>query len=690
MTSRATRRPAHSYLAVSATAFAIVAWFATSSAAQTVLDPITTTPSATETSITMGGAPVSFVRWRPEEPTLTYDTLAPSRERRDALKAEGALYAEPAYTVRLHIRTDGTLEETVVRSRLFLTQSGTESDGEFRLSMVPSLDVMDIAEAYTLLPNGDRVDVDANDIAVEVNGNTPLRTETVDVVVPYPSLREEAISVLVTRTVHKTDHEPIPWARLYHPRGLAPRESVEFEITWEDDALQPAVETDLAGLSCSEPEERRIVCTADSIAAYPRDPNLSYADALPVLVVAEPTTWPELAAAVSELIDGAHDDGEAVKETVSEFAGAVLRARSAGAPGARLGANLVERLHEFLSQDIRHLPRPPGAGGIAPRPASVTLAQRGGDAKDKAALFVDMAREAGLRSHAVLTSTTRRDPDKLLVPALVWFDQMVACAAQPGVFEHCVDLSNPAAAMGTNPGALNGGIRLDLVEDATEPDTFTRTRYDRNVAVTSSRLMTNQGRFVDRERRQFAGNYASEMRADLREQDKATREANLLRAYQIHVDATMEPTFRVSGLDDVADAVVIESRASRAEAFDPATPISYAKPEPWLAHELTDLQSGNQYHDYDFDGFRLLGRSSVELPPGHRLVSTGATIDFQSDFGSMSRSYTTEDSQVRVETIVDLPAARIPKDQLADFNRFLNVILANAVIRFDTAATPPE
>ena len=60
-----------------------------------------------------------------------------------------------------------------------------------------------------------------------------------------------------------------------------------------------------------------------------------------------------------------------------------------------------------MSQDIRYVGIEKGTGGIMPRDPGLTFRQRFGDCKDKATLFLAMAKQAGFSAYPMLVATRR-------------------------------------------------------------------------------------------------------------------------------------------------------------------------------------------------------------------------------------------------------------------------------------------
>ncbi len=640
--------------------------------------------------ITAGGQPAGSIQWDPVTPSFSYEGLALKPGRQEELgragAAEGVTAVEPAHRLHLHVHADGTLEETALRTLTRLDTGSFAEPAEIAFAVDAAAAEATITQAYALAPDGSRREIDPAVIRVSPASDEPLFSRLSTVVVPFPETPPGTVNVLVTRTVQRPGDHGLPWSRVYHPQSSVPRESFQLLVTWDAGISAPAIRTDDPDLACMDREPREILCRAAGLAAFAAAPSAAIPDGQPGVVVAQPTTWQELGTRLAAMIDTAADQGGAVDEALANlFADAGIRDLARGRDNRMRMNERLARLHTFVSEDILNPGPGREGGGLVPRPTAITLARRFGDASDKAALFVDMARRAGFRAYAVLTSMQRRDPDRLLIPAIAWFDHMVACAGVPGSFEHCVDLTDPNSPPGVRAGVLNGGIRLDLTASTEAPATFATSRYDVSVSVQHRRELRETGEIRDRQRVRFLSGYGVRQRGVLRAKSRDQREAGVIEAFQRHIRDAADPEIRISGLDDTAEPVTIDIRARYRDAFDPDAPLDFALREPWLAYEIANLPTADPRSDFAFPGFRFLGRSSVRLPPDHRLIALGPTIKFETEFGSMTRRYAVSGEQVEVETIIDMPAIVVGQAQLDLYNRFLDVILSNATIRIEAS-----
>lgn len=94
----------------------------------------------------------------------------------------------------------------------------------------------------------------------------------------------------------------------------------------------------------------------------------------------------------------------------------------------------LERIHTFVMEEIRYQQDYESfIAGVKPHPASMTLERRYGDCKDKAVLFIELARKLGVEAHFALVRTRDVGPVRQDVPMQQFNHAIVYVPEQPGV-----------------------------------------------------------------------------------------------------------------------------------------------------------------------------------------------------------------------------------------------------------------
>jgi tetratricopeptide (TPR) repeat protein len=94
----------------------------------------------------------------------------------------------------------------------------------------------------------------------------------------------------------------------------------------------------------------------------------------------------------------------------------------------------LDRIHTFVMEEIRYQQDYESfIAGVKPHAASMTLERRYGDCKDKAVLFIELARKLGLDAHFALVRTRDVGPVRDDVPMQQFNHAIVYVPEQPGV-----------------------------------------------------------------------------------------------------------------------------------------------------------------------------------------------------------------------------------------------------------------
>jgi len=102
-----------------------------------------------------------------------------------------------------------------------------------------------------------------------------------------------------------------------------------------------------------------------------------------------------------------------------------------GAPDAQ---EKVKRVHAYVMEEIRYQQDYESfIAGVKPHPAPMVLERRYGDCKDKAVLFIELAKKLGVDAHFALVRTRDAGPVKQDVPMQQFNHAIVYVPAQPGL-----------------------------------------------------------------------------------------------------------------------------------------------------------------------------------------------------------------------------------------------------------------
>jgi hypothetical protein len=146
-----------------------------------------------------------------------------------------------------------------------------------------------------------------------------------------------------------------------------------------------------------------------------------------------------------------------------ELTPAVLERFGAAMAGAATAEDSLRALHRWVAQDFRYVSVSLGIGGYQPRPPRVVVNNGFGDCKDKATLFVALARRLGFDAVPVLVSSSAFADSTL--PSITQFDHMIAAVARPGRGYQYFDLTSDLTPFGELPVSEQGGFGLVVRPD---------------------------------------------------------------------------------------------------------------------------------------------------------------------------------------------------------------------------------
>jgi len=170
--------------------------------------------------------------------------------------------------------------------------------------------------------------------------------------------------------------------------------------------------------------------------------------------VASPITWAQLARWYANLSAGRYAVNSTLESQLSE------RVKN-----TRTLEDSLRAVHRWVSQDFRYVSLSLGIGGYLPRLPAQVLETRYGDCKDKATLFIALARRMGVKANPVLLSSSGSADSTL--PSMEQFDHMIAAIDRPQASggRLYLDLTSELTPYGELPPAEEGSFALVVHDD---------------------------------------------------------------------------------------------------------------------------------------------------------------------------------------------------------------------------------
>ena len=123
----------------------------------------------------------------------------------------------------------------------------------------------------------------------------------------------------------------------------------------------------------------------------------------------------------------------------------------------------LRAVYRWVAQDFRYVSLSLGLGGYLPRLPAQVVESRYGDCKDKATLFIAMARAMGVHAFPVLLSSNGNADST--VPTVQQFDHMIAAIDRPASGRLYLDLTSELTPYTELPPAEEGSFALVIHDD---------------------------------------------------------------------------------------------------------------------------------------------------------------------------------------------------------------------------------
>jgi hypothetical protein len=281
------------------------------------------------------------------------------------------------------------------------SQQAVQQMGQFPLAFSTSLQSIDVLEAYTLTPEGKRVDVRSDGIREQLfpaSHGAPMFDDRRVKTLVFPSLAVGARLVMRTRMTMKEALFP---GHVFEFTGAFPpfdRQSFEVSVQAPADMRVKLSPNKMEGgeEKSDDPSVRRWRWHQHDIAA--QAPEMAAASAHGDIPHVALTTF-ESDAQIAQAYWARAQDKIKVTAEVQKLADKLTQ----GVTDRRAQAEL---LYRWVSKNIRYVAIYLGFGGVVPHAADEILQAGYGDCKDKSTLLSALLSAKGIPSQAVLVNAT--------------------------------------------------------------------------------------------------------------------------------------------------------------------------------------------------------------------------------------------------------------------------------------------
>ncbi len=367
--------------------------------------------------------------------------LAPCRP---AVAATSSLIFK-ATTVDIVVRVDGTAEQTIRQELYAANDAAAAQVAQIPLSFSPSMETMEVVEAYTLKPDGRRIAVSPAAIQEQAEpaaASAPMFSDRRRKIVVFPEVAGGDTMVLTARRELRVPQLPGLFQATYAYLRTLSYDKVHVTVhvptamMLRVDTLGPTLTTAEAGGTTTYTWDYRapdaLPPTPTAIAPFERVPHI---------VMSTIQDWETLGQAYRKLANP--------KAAVTPKTQALADEITAGTTDRRQQA---ERLYAWVSLHIRYVAVFLANGALEPHAADAVLANRYGDCKDHVVLFEALLHAKGIPSvGAMINSGNGYTLTK--VPSMFGLDHIITYIPE---FDLYADTTVGVAPFGVLPFAEYG------------------------------------------------------------------------------------------------------------------------------------------------------------------------------------------------------------------------------------------
>ena len=302
------------------------------------------------------------------------------------------------------VHADGKSEQVIENLVRIETELGVNDHGERILGFNSTLEELEVLEAYTILPNGERIKVEANAIRTveeEITGGAPMFSDQKNKVVVYPRVQVGAKLYLKARS---RQHSPHFGNQFFLHDVFSPHERhdhVEYHVivhpqlrlNISSQGMQGGeITPDTAQAAKGPKGYRHYRFTYSQPTAHPREPGqLHYSYFAPHMML---TTFADYLA-VGKSYEAYAAPKVRVTPAVKSLAEEITR-------GLTEQRDQIRALYEWVARNIRYVAIYLGDGGFEPHDVETILANRYGDCKDHVVLLQSLLADKGIESSPAL------------------------------------------------------------------------------------------------------------------------------------------------------------------------------------------------------------------------------------------------------------------------------------------------
>lgn len=350
--------------------------------------------------------------------------------------------------------------------------------------------------------------------------------------------------------------------------------------------------------------------------------------------------------------------------------------------GARTLDDSLRAVYDWINEEFRYVSLSLGMGGYQPRPPAAVFETKMGDCKDKATLFVAVARRMGV-SGAVVLLDQFANADSTQ-PSLAQFNHAIAAIERPGGRLY-LDLTAELVPYGSLPPGSQGGFAL-LIHPDGRGETLTLPLDPPEANTSEYRLvaqLNTEGEIAGDYQQTHKGADSYALRGAMREyqQMSAKEKEQALR----RMASSLFPGATGDSLEvfDSADGTIPAGVSFDVQATDATSRLGdsyvFELPMPNFASPslIAELQRESRRHPIDID--QVVGPVSrswvleLSLPDGWT-ADLPSDVEAESRFGDYQASYTQVGRTLKVVRKLSGRRGTAPRESIDELIEWLETI----------------
>ena len=346
----------------------------------------------------------------------------------------------------------------------------------------------------------------------------------------------------------------------------------------------------------------------------------------------------------------------------------------------------LQALYRWVAQDFRYVSVALGLGGYQPRTPAEILGTKYADCKDKATLFITLARRMGFRAYPVLLNAVARIDSSVI--SVRQFNHVIVAVERPDGYLY-LDPTAEAVPVGVLPASEAGAFALVV-----HPDGQGETVRLPLPPVSASRVETSlegelspDGSFAGRLTARYAGAAQLTLRASLSRDFPAAARAQFSRtmANAIFPGASGDSLHTFDGRDLAAPAVIsLSLRGGKASSSAGSTDILTLPARPAVSPEVVANVDAHRPRHYHINAALVFGTGEstgtfrIRLPEGWR-ARLPADVSASSAFGAYASTYRQEGRDLIIARRTTGARGIFAADRVDELQAFLQAIARDDV-----------